>query len=135
MYYGRHNTCLQTAICYVLHAQDFKVVNMCIFICFIYIFKNVIFVLFQFPLPKPQGGKHANNPILCEDQQFAHQRMAKQHKVQYGVMDEDFISNISPFAPTDTNSRAAQLGIHNHKHNFRSKRNPNENNKVYGRRK
>jgi RNA-binding protein NOB1 len=93
------------------------------------------FILLQFTLPKPQGGKHACNPILVEDQLFAHQRMSKRSKMKYDVMDADYIANSSPFAPTDTTSRSALLGIRNHGHNFRTKRNPNENKKVYGRRK
>ena len=91
--------------------------------------------IFQFSLPTPKGGKHAHNPVLCADQKEAQQRMARQSKVKYDAFDPDFVAHSSPFAPTDVHSKSAQLGIRDYKHAFRNKRNPNENKKVYGRRK
>ena len=98
---------------------------------------NYVDTLFslQYSLPKPQGGKHARNPILVEDQPMPHQEMAKKSKIKYDVFDPDYVANASPFAPIDTTSRSAVLGIRKHGQNFRCKRNPNENRKVYGRRK
>ena len=90
---------------------------------------------FQYSIPMPKGGKHVTNPVLCEDQREAHQRMNKSSKVKYDILDEDYDALNSPFAPIDVSSRSAQLGIRNHKHNYKNRRNPNENKKVYGRRK
>jgi RNA-binding protein NOB1 len=81
----------------------------------------------------PKGGKHSNNPILCEDQREAQQRTSKAAKVHYNVFDPDYVAFNSPFAPIDTYSRAAQLGI-NGRHGHRGRRNPNEPRK-HGRKK
>ena len=90
--------------------------------------------MLQYSLPRHKGGKHANNPILFEDQNAPQQRLARKAKEKYNVMDADYITHASPFAPIDTTSRSAQLGIRDHRHAFQSKRNPNEN-KGRGRRK
>ena len=81
----------------------------------------------QFSLPTPKGGKHAVNPRLVEDQRLPHQRESRRAKASYNAMDTDYVSNSSPFAPIDTDSRAAQLGIRHHQHRFKNRRNPNEN--------
>ena len=80
----------------------------------------------------PKGGKHASNPILVEDQREAQQRASKASRIKYNAMDPDYITHNSPFAPIDTQSRAAQLGIRG---NFRKRQNPNEMRKKHGRRK
>ena len=90
--------------------------------------------MFQYSLPMPKGGKHANNPVLCEDQRVAQQHCSKASKLKYDVMDPDYIAYTSPFAPNDVYSRSGQLGIRG-KHRNRRAKNPNENKKVYGRRK
>ena len=45
----------------------------------------------KFSLPKPAGGKHAINPILCEDQQFAQQRTTRIARAKNNPMDPDYI--------------------------------------------
>lgn len=83
-------------------------------------------------LPNPKGGKYHTNPLLCEDQPRPHQRMSKKAKVKYNVFEAGYIANNSPFAPTDTQSRSAMLGFGGGR---KKRSNPNENKKVYGRRK
>jgi RNA-binding protein NOB1 len=92
--------------------------------------------LLQFSLPRPQGGKHANNPVLCEDQREAQKRQSKLSKKKVDVFDVDFVANSSPFAPTDIYSRAATHGyIGRNTGVWQHRRNPNENHKYYGHRK
>jgi len=83
-------------------------------------------------LPNPKGGKYHVNPLLCEDQPRPHQRMSKKAKIKYNVFEAGYIANNSPFAPTDTQSRSAMLGFGGGR---KKRSNPNENKKVYGRRK
>jgi len=83
-------------------------------------------------LPNPKGGKYHVNPLLCEDQPRPHQRMSRKAKVKYNVFEAGYIANNSPFAPTDTQSRSAMLGFGGGR---KKRSNPNENKKVYGRRK
>jgi RNA-binding protein NOB1 len=82
----------------------------------------------------PKGGKHANNPILCEDQPVPQQRATKKSQQKIDVFDPDYIAGYSPFAVTDITSRAAQLGIRSGRTEHFNKRNPNER-KKHGRRK
>lgn len=82
----------------------------------------------------PKGGKHANNPILCEDQPVPQQRATKKSQQKIDVFNPDYIAGYSPFAVTDITSRAAQLGIRSGRTEHFNKRNPNER-KKYGRRK
>ena len=67
-------------------------------------------------LPLPQGGKHANNPILREDQPIPHQRPPKfaiqEKKLASGILDDpDYVIRNSPFALNDVTSRAARLKV------------------------
>ena len=92
----------------------------------------------QFSLPNPKGGKHTNNPVLCADQRGAQQRASRAGaKAARDVFSVDYMAGgASPFSATDITSRSALHGHRGHRPNvFSSKRNPNENNKVYGRRK
>jgi RNA-binding protein NOB1 len=87
----------------------------------------------------PQGGKHANNPVLFEDQPMPQQRMPRKAQQKVNVLDPDFLEGSSPFAINDVTSRAAQIGLSG-KHDFRrqaywNKRNPNEPKKHYGKKK
>lgn len=95
--------------------------------------------LLQFSLPAPKGGKHANNPLLFEDQPMPQQRASKQSKANMNVFDLDYVAGSSPFAVNDVTSRASHFGIHS-KHDvsagaYFNKRNPNEGRKRQGRRK
>ncbi|OQV23509.1 putative 20S-pre-rRNA D-site endonuclease nob1 [Hypsibius exemplaris] len=64
----------------------------------------------KFSLPLPKGGKHAVNPILCEDQPVAQFRAPKKSLRKLNVFDPDYVPGDSPFLMTDLTSRAALLG-------------------------
>ncbi|OXU30886.1 hypothetical protein TSAR_002607, partial [Trichomalopsis sarcophagae] len=81
----------------------------------------------KFSLPTFQGGKHACNPILFEDQPIPDQKPSKLGSAKNDPLKEDYIAGYSPFVMRDVNSRAAMLGIKSGspmKHWMR--RNPNE---------
>eukprot|EP00058_Branchiostoma_floridae_P019394 XP_002604884.1 hypothetical protein BRAFLDRAFT_77281 [Branchiostoma floridae] len=80
------------------------------------------------PLPAPQGGKHAHNPRLHEDQRAPQQRVARKARGKTDVWTEDYFVHSSPFATRDVMSRSAHLGIREGPGytNFRSRQNPNE---------
>ncbi|XP_414227.2 RNA-binding protein NOB1 [Gallus gallus] len=65
----------------------------------------------RYPLPAPQGGKHANNPHLVEDQPFPQQRLSRKARQKTNVFDPDYVAGVSPFAENDIYSRAANLQI------------------------
>ncbi|KAJ7403241.1 NIN1/PSMD8 binding protein 1 [Pitangus sulphuratus] len=65
----------------------------------------------RYPLPAPQGGKHANNPHLVEDQRFPQQRLSRKARQKTNVFDPDYLAGASPFAEHDVHSRAANLHI------------------------
>ncbi|NXY04343.1 NOB1 protein, partial [Pteruthius melanotis] len=65
----------------------------------------------RYPLPAPQGGKHANNPHLVEDQRFPQQRLSRKARQKTDVFDPDYLAGASPFAENDVHSRAAQLHL------------------------
>ncbi|RLU18449.1 hypothetical protein DMN91_008806 [Ooceraea biroi] len=64
----------------------------------------------KFSLPHPKGGKHANNPILCEDQPVPEQRPSRLARMKNDPLGEDYIAGYSPFIMRDINSRSAMLG-------------------------
>uniref|UniRef100_K7G112 NIN1 (RPN12) binding n=1 Tax=Pelodiscus sinensis TaxID=13735 RepID=K7G112_PELSI len=65
----------------------------------------------RYSLPTPQGGKHASNPHLSEDQHFPQQRLSRKARQKTNVFDPDYIAGVSPFAENDIYSRAAHLQI------------------------
>lgn len=65
----------------------------------------------QHSLPAPQGGKHAANPQLVEDQNFPQQRLSKKARSKTDVFNPDYIAGASPFVENDIYSRAANLNI------------------------
>lgn len=92
----------------------------------------------KFSLPKPVGGKHAVNPILCEDQTFAQQRRTKLAQDKTNVMHPDYLAGNSPFSLHDVTSKSAVLGtpgvgIMNNM--YWMKKNPNASGKSTGNRK
>jgi hypothetical protein len=64
----------------------------------------------QFSLPMPKGGKHAVNPILCEDQPQPQFRAAKKALLKLNVFDPDYVAGNSPFLMNDLTSKASLLG-------------------------
>ncbi|KAJ7312202.1 hypothetical protein JRQ81_006575 [Phrynocephalus forsythii] len=65
----------------------------------------------RYSLPAPQGGKHASNPHLAEDQRFPQQRLSRKARQKTNVFDPDYVAGVSPFAENDIYSRAAHLQI------------------------
>ncbi|XP_051159958.1 RNA-binding protein NOB1 [Leptopilina boulardi] len=82
----------------------------------------------KFSLPTPQGGKHANNPILCEDQPRPDQRPSRLARMKNDPLKDDYIAGYSPFVTRDVNSKSAMLGIRSGRGEFKHwmKKNPNE---------
>ncbi|XP_064168100.1 RNA-binding protein NOB1 isoform X1 [Anguilla rostrata] len=62
-------------------------------------------------LPMPQGGKHASNPQLVEDQHFPQQRLSRKARQKTDVFNPDYVAGGSPFAENDIYSRAAGLQL------------------------
>ncbi|XP_012690118.1 RNA-binding protein NOB1 isoform X1 [Clupea harengus] len=65
----------------------------------------------RYSLPKPQGGKHASNPHLVEDQQFPQQRVSRKARQKTEAFDPDYLAGNSPFIENDVYSRSANLHI------------------------
>lgn len=94
-----------------------------------------LLIFFQFPLPRPQGGRHSNNPVLTEDQPRGQHRLPRK-KDNMNVFDPNYIARSSPFAAKDVTSRASQLGYHlKGAQDYQNRRNPNEVRKKSRRRK
>jgi RNA-binding protein NOB1 len=83
----------------------------------------------KYSLPKPQGGKHAVNPRLVEDQPMPHQRPSRLAKSKTNALDPDYTAKSSPFATKDVYSKSAMLGFKGSVQKQWMKRNPNESNK------
>ncbi|XP_069574517.1 RNA-binding protein NOB1 isoform X1 [Brachyistius frenatus] len=62
-------------------------------------------------LPLPEGGKHASNPQLVEDQRFPQQRLSRKARQKTDVFNPDYVAGASPFCENDIYSRAANLQI------------------------
>jgi RNA-binding protein NOB1 len=60
-------------------------------------------------VPHPQGGKHATNPIIFEDQRIPHQRPTKKAMQKTDAMDDNYTAGYSPFSIRDLDSRSARL--------------------------
>lgn len=90
----------------------------------------------QHSLPAPQGGKHASNPHLTEDQRFPQQRLSRKARQKTNVFDPDYTAGTSPFAENDIYSRAANLQIRDAALGAGRRRlNPNAANKKYGKKR
>jgi RNA-binding protein NOB1 len=46
----------------------------------------------KYPLPMPKGGKHANNPILVEDQPIPQQRPSKQAMIRNNPLNFEYVA-------------------------------------------
>ncbi|XP_043259737.1 RNA-binding protein NOB1 [Colletes gigas] len=81
----------------------------------------------RFSLPMPKGGKHANNPILCNDQPVPDQRTTKLARTKNDPLQDDYIAGYSPFIMRDVHSKSAILGIRPRDSvKYWMKKNPNE---------
>ncbi|XP_052008325.1 RNA-binding protein NOB1-like isoform X2 [Xyrauchen texanus] len=65
----------------------------------------------RYSLPLPQGGKHASNLHLVEDQRFPQQRVSKKARQKTDVFDPDYLAGSSPFSEHDIYSRSASLHL------------------------
>lgn len=65
----------------------------------------------KYSLPKFQGGKHANNPILVADQPVPDNRPSRLARTKINAMEHDYIPGYSPFIMRDATSKSAMLGI------------------------
>lgn len=73
-------------------------------------------------LPLPQGGKHAVNPIVCEDQPQPQNRVSRKAMARNNVFDPDYVAQNSPFVTRDVTSRSAILGVGRKQQKRRGKR-------------
>ncbi|XP_005093274.2 RNA-binding protein NOB1 [Aplysia californica] len=89
----------------------------------------------KYSLPKPQGGKHAFNPLLTADQPLPHQRPAKKALQKVDILSADYVADSSPFRLNDVTSRASQLGRNKQQAPQWTRRNPNENRRKPNKRK
>lgn len=81
----------------------------------------------KFSLPRVQGGKHSNNPILVADQPLPDQKATRLARIKNNPLGDDYIAGYSPFVMRDVNSKSAQLGIRSVKEvKHWMKKNPNE---------
>ncbi|XP_017876547.1 RNA-binding protein NOB1 isoform X2 [Ceratina calcarata] len=81
----------------------------------------------RFSLPMPKGGKHANNPILCEDQPTPDQRQSRLARIKNDPLQDDYIAGYSPFVMRDVYSKSAMLGIRSGESvKYWMRKNPNE---------
>ncbi|XP_076381073.1 RNA-binding protein NOB1 [Megalopta genalis] len=81
----------------------------------------------RFSLPMPKGGKHANNPILCEDQPLPDQKQTRLARTKNDPLQDDYIAGYSPFIMRDVHSKSAMLGIRpSGSVKYWMKKNPNE---------
>lgn len=75
----------------------------------------------------PKGGKHANNPILCNDQPVPDQRTTRLARTKNDPLQDDYIAGYSPFIMRDIHSKSAILGIRpGSSVKYWMKKNPNE---------
>ncbi|XP_058066467.1 RNA-binding protein NOB1 [Anopheles bellator] len=61
------------------------------------------------PVAKFEGGKHATNPLLYEDQPLPQQRISNKARSKTNALGDDYIAGFSPFVMRDVDSRSAVL--------------------------
>ncbi|KAL7878509.1 hypothetical protein AOLI_G00094830 [Acnodon oligacanthus] len=90
----------------------------------------------KYSLPLPQGGKHASNPHLVEDQRFPQQRVSKKARQKTDVFNPDYLAGNSPFSEHDIYSRSANLHLRDAQcGGGRQRANPNASRKKFVKRK
>ncbi|XP_076848719.1 RNA-binding protein NOB1 [Brachyhypopomus gauderio] len=90
----------------------------------------------RYSLPLPQGGKHANNPQLVEDQPFPQQRLSRKARQKTDVFDPDYLAGTSPFMEHDVYSRSANLHLRDGQSGGgRRRTNPNASHKKFVKKK
>jgi len=66
----------------------------------------------RFSLPTPKGGRHAQNPIVVEDQPVTQNRLCKAALLKTNAWCDNYEVLDSPFARNDVSSRGVNLGLH-----------------------
>ncbi|XP_052859954.1 RNA-binding protein NOB1 [Anopheles cruzii] len=61
------------------------------------------------PVAKFEGGKHATNPLLYEDQPLPQQRISNKARSKTNALGDDYTAGFSPFVMRDVDSRSAVL--------------------------
>lgn len=61
------------------------------------------------PVAKFDGGKHATNPLMFEDQPLPQQRISAKAKAKTNALGDDYTAGYSPFVMRDVDSRSAVL--------------------------
>lgn len=61
------------------------------------------------PVAKFDGGKHATNPLLFEDQPLPQQRISAKAKAKTNALGDEYTAGYSPFVMRDVDSRSAVL--------------------------
>uniref|UniRef100_A0A182JVR8 RNA-binding protein NOB1 n=1 Tax=Anopheles christyi TaxID=43041 RepID=A0A182JVR8_9DIPT len=61
------------------------------------------------PIAKFEGGKHATNPLLFEDQPLPQQRISVKARSKTNALGDDYTAGYSPFVMRDVDSRSAVL--------------------------
>ncbi|XP_017568061.1 RNA-binding protein NOB1 [Pygocentrus nattereri] len=90
----------------------------------------------RYSIPLPQGGKHASNPHLVQDQRFPQQKVSKKARQKTDVFDPDYIAGNSPFSEHDIYSRSANLHLRDAPSGGgRRRANPNASRKKCGKKK
>ena len=79
--------------------------------------------LLQYSLPKPKGGRHANNPITIPDQKVTYCQ-PKKRASKVDVFSPDYMTLSSPFVAHDVTSRGANMAFT--RGSSARPRNPNE---------
>ena len=77
----------------------------------------------QYSVPKPKGGRHANNPFTVPDQKVTYCQ-PKKRESRLDVFSPDYTSLSSPFVAHDVTSRGANMAFA--KGGLAKPRNPNE---------
>ncbi|XP_039252998.2 RNA-binding protein NOB1-like [Styela clava] len=86
-------------------------------------------------LPMPKGGKHAINPILCEDQPIPQNRLSKKAMQKTNVWSDEYAIDGNPFALNETESRSFKLGLRQGNRSGGRRGNPNAVNRKFVKRR
>merc|ERR1712226_974191 len=82
---------------------------------------------FRYHAPRPQGGKHGQNPWVAEDQRFPLNQAPKKSNMKNLPLDPDYVANTSPFTARDTHSRYFNTALGTQQTFNWMQKNPNEN--------
>ena len=81
----------------------------------------------KYHVPRPQGGKHGQNPWVAEDQRFPLNQAPKKNRTKNMPLDPDYIATTGPFTTRDTHSRYFNVRLGSQQTFKWMQKNPNEN--------